>query len=67
MVVIAVPLTEDQAARLRDMARRLHTTVEALAHAGIQDLLMRADDEFEEAARYVLEKNAELYRRLAAS
>jgi antitoxin FitA len=31
----------------------------------IEQLLEQPDDQFREAAAYVLEKNAELYRRLA--
>jgi hypothetical protein len=36
-----------------------------LARTGVEELLANPDEKFDEAARYVLEKNAELYRRLA--
>jgi hypothetical protein len=32
---------------------------------GVEELIAKPDEKFEEAARHVLEKNAELYRRLA--
>jgi hypothetical protein len=40
-------------------------TVEDLARVGIEELLSRPDEAFQQAADYVLRKNAELYRRLA--
>jgi len=36
-----------------------------LAKAAINDLVSRPADDFERAVRYVLDKNRELYRRLA--
>jgi len=36
-----------------------------LAIAAINDLLARPANDFDQAARYVLEKNRELYRRLS--
>ena len=62
---LSLQLPEDQSSRLADLARRLHTTPEELALMGIRELLARPDEQFEQAADYVLRKNAELYRRLA--
>jgi hypothetical protein len=36
-----------------------------LARVGIEELLTRPDEAFKQAAEYVLQKNADLYRRLA--
>jgi antitoxin FitA len=47
------------------MAVGLGTSPEELARATIEDLLARPNADFEAAARYILHKNAELYRRLA--
>jgi hypothetical protein len=40
-------------------------TPEELARAGLEDWLRQPREDFVQAARYVLEKNAELYKRLA--
>ncbi len=51
--------------QLGEVAARLNVSVTDLAAAAIRDLLARPDDEFERAAVKILEKNRELYRRLA--
>lgn len=65
MTTISVPLSEERLARLRDLARLVGVAPEELAGAGLEDWLRQPRDDFAEAARYVLQKNAELYRRLA--
>jgi len=66
VTVVNIPLTEEQLAKLREKARRLQVPPEALLVATLEDLLSRPNEEFQRAMEYVLEKNAELYRRLAA-
>jgi hypothetical protein len=65
MVTLSIQLPEVQATELASLAARLGVTVEELATAQILDLLAKPDPRFDQAARYVLEKNRELYRRLA--
>ena len=65
MTSITIPLSEDRLAKLREIAGRLNITPEDLARVGIEELLTRPDEAFKQAAKYVLEKNSELYRRLA--
>jgi len=65
MVTIAIQLPEEQAERLTALAERLRISSEQLAAAHLGELLSPPDERFEQAARRVLEKNAELYRRLA--
>jgi hypothetical protein len=62
---ITVELTEPQIRRLEEVARRLGISAEALAAAAVQDLMARDDSEFERIVAHVLQKNADLYRRLA--
>jgi antitoxin FitA len=50
---------------LEERARELVVNVRELAKAAVNDLLNRPDEEFDRAARYVLDKNRELYRRLS--
>ena len=66
MDTITVPLPEERLRRLKELAKRYGIAPEALAQAGIEDLLSRPDEEFRQALDRLLKKNAELYRRLAA-
>jgi hypothetical protein len=61
---ISLHLDEEQSRRLEERARELGVDPGELAKAAVNDLLSRPDDEFSRAARLVLEKNRELYRRL---
>jgi hypothetical protein len=61
---ISLHLDEEQSRRLEERARELGVDPGELAKAAVNDLLSRPDDDFSRAARLVLEKNRELYRRL---
>ncbi len=50
---------------LASKAEELGVSVEDLAKAALVDIATRPSREFQTAARYVLRKNRELYRRLA--
>jgi hypothetical protein len=65
MTVVTIPLTEEQFAKLQEKAQRLRVPPETLLAAIVEDLLSRPDEEFLQAMEYVLQKNSELYRRLA--
>ncbi|WP_437278671.1 hypothetical protein WME90_46935 [Sorangium sp. So ce375] len=62
---LAIDLSPAQADRLQERAKSLGLQPEELARAAVADLLTTPDDEFRATAEVVLEKNAELYRRLA--
>jgi hypothetical protein len=62
---LTLSLSDDQIKALQERAGRLGLAVEDLVRRSIDDLLSHFDDDFERAAAYVLDKNAELYRRLA--
>lgn len=62
---LAIELSESQAEQLRAEAGRLGLEPTQLALAAVSDLLSAQGPDFESAARRVLEKNKELYRRLA--
>ena len=62
---LSIDLSPAQADRLRLEAERLGLTPEDLAKAAIADLLATTAEDFKAAADPVLQKNAELYRRLA--
>ena len=60
-----ITISEERLAKLREVASRFHVTPEDLARVSLEELLTRPDEAFQQAADYVLKKNAELYRRLA--
>lgn len=65
MSKLTIELPDETAAQLKRLAQRLGTPVESLATAGVAELVRRPDEQFSEIVRNVLEKNRELYRRLA--
>jgi hypothetical protein len=62
---LAIELSDQQAERLREEATRLGVEPEQLALAAVADLIAPEGPDFDSAAQRVLEKNRELYRRLA--
>jgi len=65
MTTLTIPISDEVSQRLKELAGREGVSSEDLARAGLEDWLTRSRTDFLEAARYVLEKNRELYRRLA--
>ena len=64
-MAILLQLDEEQSQRLERMARELNVDANELAKAAINDLVSRPSADFNRAVKYVLDKNRELYRRLA--
>ena len=62
---IAIELNTAQVESLKAMTAPLGVNAEELAQAAVADLVSANADDFESAAGRVLEKNRELYRRLA--
>ncbi|QQS45157.1 MAG: DNA-binding protein [Acidobacteriota bacterium] len=65
METLEVKLKDQTAAKLEAAAERLGLTLEQLLEISIEEKLARLDKDFLDAAQYVLDKNAELYDRLA--
>jgi antitoxin FitA len=65
METITVTLPELVLRKLKERAREVNVTPEELVRASVEEWLQRPNDDFMRAASYVLQKNAELYRRLA--
>lgn len=65
MSTLTITLPDDRFLKLREIASRFGVAPEELARVGIEDLLTRPDEAFRQALENVLNKNAELYRRLA--
>ena len=62
---IAIELNAAQSERLQTVAASLGVKAEELAQAAVTDLVSAGANDFESAASRVLQKNRELYQRLA--
>ncbi|MBI1903785.1 MAG: ribbon-helix-helix protein, CopG family [Planctomycetia bacterium] len=65
MSTITISLSDERLERLKEMAESAGLTPEEFIRASLEEWLAGENEEFAAAARHVLEKNAELYRRLA--
>jgi predicted DNA-binding protein len=65
MPLLTISLLEEPMARLQELANKAGATPEELVQASVEKWLSKQKEDFILAAEYVLEKNAELYRRLA--
>ena len=65
MSSITINLSDERLSQLKDRAARLGVSPEELALISIEEFLTRPDEMFDRTIDYVIEKNAELYRRLA--
>ena len=65
MTNITITVPDDRLLKLKEIAARLQVTPEELVRVSIEEILTRPEEAFQRAVNYVLQKNAELYRRLA--
>jgi hypothetical protein len=65
MNAITVTLSDDRLAQLQEMATRFQVSPEELVRVSVEELLAQPDDVFQRVVGAVLQKNADLYRRLA--
>ncbi len=65
MASITIDLSDSQFQKLQNLARVHGIATEVLLKASLEDWLNLQKGDFVNATDYVLEKNAELYRRLA--
>ncbi len=65
MTTITIPLSDERAAQLRLWAEEAGLPPEEFLRRRVEQLLDRPDVQFQKAADHLLQKNAELYRRLA--
>ena len=65
MASITISLVEEGLQRLKAIAKEAGVSPEELARASLEEWLSRPRDDFKQAASYVLNKNVDLYRRLA--
>ena len=65
MKMLELQLPEHTASKLQQAAERLSVSPEQLSIQSIEEKLTQLEDEFRRSAEYALQKNADLYRRLA--
>jgi len=65
MVTITVTLSEDRLQKLNELAKQFRIAPEELLRVSVEELIARPQADFQKALEYVLEKNKELYKRLA--
>ncbi len=65
MESITINLPDRLASELKDAANKIGLSVDDFVKASLQEKLSLLDRDFQSAVERVLEKNAELYRRLA--
>lgn len=65
MTMLRFDISDEKAEALKEAADRMGLSIEELLRATVEDALHRLESDFETAAEKVLQKNAELYRRLA--
>jgi len=65
MEQLTISLPTEIAAQLRTIAKNSGVKPEDFLLASLQEKLAKLDPEFLHAMKYVLKKNAELYKRLA--
>ncbi|MBD2385353.1 ribbon-helix-helix protein, CopG family [Cylindrospermum sp. FACHB-282] len=65
MAAITINIADEQLQKLQAMAQESGISAEELLRASIENWLNHSNNDFVQAASYVLKKNTELYRRLA--
>ncbi len=58
-------MAEDRVVKLRELATLLNLTLEDLVRLSIESLLSQPEAEVKQQVEYTLDKNLELYQRLA--
>lgn len=65
MATLTVFIPDERMQQLRELAARFSLKPEELVRATVEEIVSQPEVEFRRALEYVLNKNAELYQRLA--
>ena len=65
MAALTISFSDEELQRLEALGKRDGLTVEQMVRLGINDFISQPDEAFHAAAKRLMEKNAELYRRLS--
>ncbi len=59
-----INVSDEQFKELKQLAHKNHVSPEELLRTNVEKWLSYSQNDFDQAARYILEKNAEFYRLL---
>jgi len=65
METITITVAKDRLLKLKEIASDFDVTPEELVRLSIENLLLQPETVFQQAMEYALNKNRELYQRLA--
>lgn len=65
MATLTISLTDEEMRRLEALSKRESLTIEQIVRLIVCDFIAQPDDTFRVATKCVMEKNADLYRRLS--
>ncbi len=65
MTKLTISIPDEQWSHLQELARQTGLSPEELIQTNIHELVEKSKREFDKAVEYLLNKNKELYRRLA--
>jgi antitoxin component of RelBE/YafQ-DinJ toxin-antitoxin module len=65
MKSVSINIDDKKLDDLQKKADQLGLSIQQLLDATVDDLLSKPDEEFENAMRYILKKNSQLYKRLS--
>ncbi len=65
MTTLTITLSDEGVKKLQEIADRFRVAPEELVRATLEELLTRPLEDFQQALERILNKNADLYRRLA--
>lgn len=66
MTTITIDLSKERIRKLNELAAQYGVSPEELVRISVEDMLEQPEEKFQNAVEYVLKKNDELYKRLAA-
>ena len=66
MTTITIDLSKERIRKLKELAAHYGVSPEELVRVSVEDMLEQPEEQFRKAVDYVLKKNDELYKRLAA-
>jgi len=66
MTTITIDLPKERIRKLKEMAAHYGVSPEELVRVSVENLLEQPEEQFQKTVDFVLKKNDELYKRLAA-
>lgn len=66
MTTITIDLPKERIRKLKELAAHYGVSPEELVRVSVEDMLEQPEEQFQKAIDFVLKKNDELYKRLAA-